>query len=138
VSGIKFSFAEQKVKRIAVTILALVYLSTSAGASLDIHYCMGKMVSAHLAFSPKQYCSKCGMKIAGGCCKDEFRSLKITDSHQPVFALQHQISERSISRPESIFQVRFFNTGNTVFSKNNSPPNRYPGSLHTLLCVFRI
>ena len=63
-----------------VFILALLYISTSVGATMHMHYCMGKLVSRGFAQNDSEYSSDCGLKESNqknkGCCKDEKRFLK--------------------------------------------------------------
>jgi len=68
-------------KRFLTTILALIYLSTSIGATVHLHYCMGKLVNWDFRQAKSHKCSKCGMdKLENsgenGCCKDEFKKIK--------------------------------------------------------------
>jgi hypothetical protein len=61
-------------------ILALLYISTSTGAAVHMHYCMGKMSGWGLLASRSDTCGKCGMekldKEDNGCCKDEIKLIK--------------------------------------------------------------
>lgn len=84
-----------RMKKLLVTILAFVYLTVSSGATINMHYCMGKLMNWDLANAPKNKCSTCGMDKAAhkGCCKDEHKTLKI---------------EKDQKTSESVFQ--FFST----------------------------
>ena len=67
-------------KRFILLISSLIYLSTSTGANLHLHYCMGKMAGWDLFQKDQKECSKCGMKTEGmndGCCKDEYQYVKL-------------------------------------------------------------
>src|SRR5258708_39522872 len=69
-------------KKFFVFILSLVYLTASTGATVHMHYCMGKLVEWGLQQDPKKKdkCSKCGMKNLAnkkGCCKDEQKHIQI-------------------------------------------------------------
>lgn len=66
-------------KKILVTILALVYLTVSSGATVNLHYCMGNLMSWDLSAKSKSKCGSCGMEKTGhkGCCHDEHKQLKI-------------------------------------------------------------
>jgi hypothetical protein len=61
-------------------ILAFLYLGSSAGANVDMHYCMGKLADWSLTHKKTNACPKCGMpKNIGkgkGCCKDEQKFFK--------------------------------------------------------------
>lgn len=86
-------------KKVFATILAIVYLSTSMGATVHLHYCMGKLVSWGLVGHNSKNCRICGMakKAADthcisarmGCCKDEQKLIKTSDA-QKIFASELQ------------------------------------------------
>jgi len=68
-------------KRVLISILAILYLTTSIGITLHYHYCMGKLVSWELREETKSNCSKCGMLLKSGsgdnrCCKNEWKHFK--------------------------------------------------------------
>ena len=76
-------------KKILVTILSLVYLTSSTGATLHLHYCMDKLVAWSFGGEKanKKSCPYCGMaktgedkhnaKQSNGCCKDEHKQVKV-------------------------------------------------------------
>ena len=73
-------------KKIVVAILAILYMSTATGATIHIHYCMGKLVNWSLWHSKEDKCSKCGMKKTdgkdSGCCKDEHKQIKLENDQK--------------------------------------------------------
>jgi hypothetical protein len=121
-------------KRILVSILAFLYLSTSMGATIHLHYCMGKLISWGLIDHESKSCMSCGMykETAGKdgfsaskkCCKDEHKEIK-TDKNQKVTSAEYQFfklcSDAQADRPDilSIFQ------GSSITIENpraNAPP----------------
>ena len=68
-------------KRILVSILAIVYLAATAGATVHMHYCMGDLAGWSLLDSKKDECTFCGMekKDSGnnGCCEDEHHKVQL-------------------------------------------------------------
>jgi hypothetical protein len=126
-------------KKILVTILALIYLVTSTGAAVNIHYCMGKVASVSLSHDKDEACGKCGMKTKGGCCKDEFKSVKIKDSHKQAAVYQSIVPPVLIVHStENIFQLSVPAQIARVIPNNNSPPGSSSRSLCVLNCIFRI
>lgn len=125
-------------KKVLVAILAIVYLVVSGGIAINIHYCMGKVASVDLVNSNDK-CGKCGMKTTGGCCKDEFKIVKLSDTHKliatdikifaPVALIDNTNSIFNSELPYSIIPAGF---------KNHSPPEPYGSSLTILYRVFRI
>jgi len=68
-------------KRFLATILAIIYLSTSMGATVHLHYCMGKLMDWGLLDHSDKDCTFCGMPTnpaakdctiaMKGCCHNE-------------------------------------------------------------------
>ncbi|MGN6438546.1 MAG: HYC_CC_PP family protein [Agriterribacter sp.] len=68
-------------KRLVATILAVLYLGSSTGATVHMHYCMNKLADWGLNHGEqKETCGNCGMekssKEDNGCCKDEHKFIK--------------------------------------------------------------
>ena len=66
-------------KKVVLTILAFTYLAVSSGATITLHYCMGRLVSWDLSSSHKKRCDNCGMEKSNhkkGCCRDEHKTLQ--------------------------------------------------------------
>jgi hypothetical protein len=68
-------------KRILVSILAIVYLAATAGATVHMHYCMGDLAGWSLINSKNNQCVYCGMEKKAtankGCCKDEHHQVQL-------------------------------------------------------------
>jgi hypothetical protein len=79
-------------KRFVAAILAVLYLGTSIGATVHLHYCMGKLMSWALMDKDSKNCSFCGMPKAAdgghcvaakdGCCKDQQKLIKVKGDHK--------------------------------------------------------
>ncbi|RYG06428.1 MAG: hypothetical protein EOO02_00615 [Chitinophagaceae bacterium] len=69
-------------KKLFISILALLYLAVATGVEMNIHYCMGEIASVEYGAPENGACSKCGMESKKGCCEDESKLLKLDDSHQ--------------------------------------------------------
>jgi hypothetical protein len=86
-------------KKFLVTILAFVYLSTSMGAIVHLHYCMGKLVSWGLIDKDSKNCLTCGMSKKSsqtgyltakmGCCEDKQLQVK-TEKDQKLVQSESQ------------------------------------------------
>ncbi len=85
-------------KKFITAILAVLYLGTSSGATIHMHYCMGKLADWGLGHNKSKTCGNCGMeksdKKDNGCCKDEHKFVKndndqkTAESFVTNFALQ--------------------------------------------------
>ncbi|WP_207511143.1 HYC_CC_PP family protein [Longitalea luteola] len=68
-------------KKFLVLIFALFYLGTSVGATVNLHYCMGRLVNWGLSLKHTDTCSKCGMEKVNskknGCCEDKYHVLQV-------------------------------------------------------------
>src|SRR5436190_9896017 len=85
-------------KKLLVFILSLVYLTASTGATVHMHYCMGKFVAWSLQHDSKtkDKCKKCGMKNSAnkkGCCKDEQKHIQI-EKNQKSTTLQYNFNKQ--------------------------------------------
>ena len=67
-------------KKLIVAILALVYITTSTGAVIRVHYCMGELADWSIGVDNSKTCGKCGMQVSeekdNGCCKDKHTFVK--------------------------------------------------------------
>ena len=73
-----------------ITILAFLYICSSTGATLQMHYCMGKLADWGLTHSASKTCNKCGMKKGphkyNNCCRDEHKFFKDKTDQQSIKA----------------------------------------------------
>ena len=140
------------VKRFLVTILALVYLSTSVGATVHMHYCMDKLVSWSFGHekSDKNSCPDCGIgktatdkhcgKECNGCCKDEQKQVKL-DNDQKVSEVTVYIAQlplETITPAFSNYSFEYVFSLTQKFPVINAPPQTGNVSLFVRNCVFRI
>lgn len=134
-------------KKFLTTILAFVYLSTSMGATVHLHYCMGKLISWGLADNESKNCNFCGMlktnpvcEIANkNCCKDEHKHIQ-TEKDQKASEFSFQSLKYS--------PVIFVGCNNletcyhhSIIAENpttNSPPLSNKVPVFVLNCVYRI
>ena len=96
-------------KKFLTAILAVLYLVTSTGATIHMHYCMGKLADWSLSESKSKSCPKCGMekshKSDNGCCKDEHQFLK-DDSAQKLSENNLQMLQLiSLAIPASFIEL---------------------------------
>lgn len=132
-------------KKFAVAILAVLYMSTSLGATIHLHYCMGKFFSWSLQQSNGSKCSRCGMEkkdkeVNKGCCKDEYKLLKIVKDQRLTgnnLLLDQPISEfKQDFFPDYSFSFR--NSLMEEYPKISDPPGSQNLSLLIFNCTFLI
>ena len=101
-------------KKTLATILAFIYLSTSMGATVHLHYCMGKLMSWGLIEKDGKNCATCGMAkkavntgcvtATTGCCKDELKQIK-TNKDAKLVQSEFQVLRLSPESVASNFQT---------------------------------
>ncbi|MFL5788778.1 MAG: HYC_CC_PP family protein [Flavisolibacter sp.] len=128
-------------KKFAATILAILYLVTSTGATIHMHYCMGKLKSSGLWRSGKHdACSTCGMPKKKGCCEDKHKILKLER--------QYNIQPSATYLTKPILEPPFdcYLSYRSIFASSsivhrpltNSPPGLGRVALYIANCVYRI
>jgi len=137
-------------KKFLSGILAIFYLSTSMGASIHMHYCMGKLISWGLVNHESRNCEYCGMpkfSAAGGnqiakkgCCSDEHKQLK-TDKDQKLpfgeFEFLKQIPD-VLSLQLNSLSIHPVSSGIINRPVANAPPDTPKLPLFIRFCNFRI
>ena len=130
-------------KNFLLCILAFAYLAASTGATVQLHYCMGKLADA--GFFKEERCGVCGMDkgIDGdnGCCKDEKETVKISiDQKYSTGSIFH--FEQPFTDPAALFtdfQPQFAELpDDKVPPVSHAPPRSQKNSVYLLNRNFRI
>lgn len=131
-------------KKFITAILAVLFISTSMGMTVHMHYCMDKLVAVKLWHTDKQddACSNCGMKKGSkkGCCKDEHKVVK-TDNYQKTDVTQIPVFENfPLSLPPQPFALDAIIYASRVkqLPYSNAPPDRSTVPIYIRNCVYRI
>lgn len=128
-------------KKIFTSILFVLYLTASSGATINFHYCMGEFIGIDVHAFSDNTCSNCGMakEKKKGCCSEKHTTLQLK---------KDQLVSTPVSVPENNFV--FINPTNfsekyyTLYTLNNKscaahrPPLIQTVSASVMLCVFRI
>lgn len=127
-------------KKICISILALIYMAVSSGIAMDLHYCMGKKAGVDLYGSASDTCGRCGMTEKDtGCCHDEFKFYKISDSHKVVSNdINLSAFETPIITTYFLFNWQMPDNVAPIAVNNHSPPDDTGPSACIMNCVFRI
>ena len=132
-------------KKVTVTILAILYMSASIGATINLHYCMGKLSGSDLwkGNDKSNKCGACGMLKARskkGCCKDEQKQVKLNTDQKIVdyFLKLIPISYTAILPNYITYQENLIPTLIEEYPIANGPPLRQTVPIFILNCVFRI
>ena len=129
-------------KKFLVTILAFIYLITTSGIVVTIHYCMGKLSSAEYGVAKVSKCDKCGMmetQKKKGCCHTESKIFKVDDSHNYVKS-NVDFSKIVIAAPVGFisFNQSLPGVEKALALKYHSPPDSRSSSVYLYNSVFRI
>ena len=125
-------------KKVFAFILAIVYLGSTVGATVHMHYCMDRLVNWTLKDEGNK-CNNCGMEKSDGCCKDESKFVKNSIDQSATGAIQ-LLQAPAIDTHLLITIV----TDNSSFSYINEYPVSHASPPKTGLdillhnCVFRI
>lgn len=137
-------------KRFLLTILALVYLFSSVGATVYRHYCMDKLVAWGVGQERdgQDACPYCGMAKTGntghcnkqfnGCCHDEHRQVKIEKDQKAVdesVKLANPLLPVTTPVPAALV---FVQTHTVAYPVTHAPPQAGKTALFIRNCVFRI
>src|SRR5258705_11087377 len=140
-------------KKFLATILAVIYLSTSMGATVHLHYCMDKLVAWGFGEKGmnKKSCPYCGMtkatntdkhcgKESKGCCKDEQKQVKIEKDQkvsEPGFVFNKLFIQSSSHASIKINCIYIFSPS-LEYPLTHAPPQTRNVSLFVRNCIFRI
>lgn len=131
-------------KRIGIFLLAWVYIISTAGTVLEIHYCMGHISGVHWGVPGSGTMTCCASKTMPGmhdspCCKTESKVLRVTDVHQPAtaYALPLAIPAATV-RPLCFLQAPLFSRSPVPVSVAHAPPPGLRSPLFVRNCSFRI
>lgn len=125
-------------KKVFALILAILYLGSTIGATVHLHYCMDQLVNWTLDDEGSK-CKNCGMEKDGNCCKDENKFVKNGLDQSRTSAIQ------ILQAPAINDHISFINVDeNYSFSYSNeyltshAPPIKTGVDILVLNCVFRI
>ncbi len=131
-------------KKFITAILAVLYLGTSTGAMIHMHYCMGKLANWGLGQQDSKTCGKCGMEKSdqkdNGCCKDEHKFFKDDSAQKVTERSLHLMQVVAVALPPDFTQLPqiAFTSITEECPVSNAPP-RTPGvPIYIRNCTFRI
>jgi hypothetical protein len=132
------------VKKFFALILSILYLTTSTGATVQLHYCMDKLIGWDLNGNNSEKCSRCGMDKSKshkkGCCKDEQKQVKVHNDQKLTESSIFQIQLLSQANPLSFdnYKIEAIQSLAQTFPVTHAPPRhqKVPGYLFN--CIFLI
>jgi hypothetical protein len=127
-------------KKILVSILAVIYLASSVGATVHLHYCMDKLINWSLLNSSGDKCEKCGMKKDGGCCKDENKFVKNNVDQKVAESAIQLIQMAALATPAALIypSEQYFFCLIQEYPISNAPPRSNGVGIYILNSIFRL
>lgn len=127
-------------KKIVVIILLFTYAFASSDASVELHYCMGKLAGWGFEHTPKDGCGNCGMqKPDNSCCHDKQIQAKVDKEQQAVYNNISFVNNHFATIPFYMtIEVILVNAKTLVHPSIHAPPLVNDISAHLLNCNFRI
>ena len=125
-------------RKAVIAILALLYIITTSGVVVNVHYCMGAIASVTYGHETPESCGKCGMKEKAGCCHSELKVVKLDDAHQQSIKAEQlaQVAELPVVYFETAVAV--CNSHKDFVNSYHSPPDNRINSVYLHTNVFRI
>lgn len=133
-------------KKLILLIVSLVYLGTTTGAGIHLHYCMNKYTGWDLdyTYSNASSCDNCGMAKGIGqdnrCCKDQHILVKNTSDQKNVEAGMLLMQAPAVTTISSLFVP--VQAGYASLAKikpvSNAPPRTGNIPVYLLNRLFRI
>jgi hypothetical protein len=137
-------------KKLFTSLLAILYLSTSMGATVHLHYCMGKLASWGLIDHESKNCAKCGMikRIPAArcmaakedCCRDEHKQINSSQDQKlsPPEYIKYNIFSQAIALKEPALENTQCFSITAEFPNTNAPPLTGKLPLFVLYRNFRL
>ena len=131
-------------KKFITAILAVLYIGSSVGASVHMHYCMGKVAEWSIRQIDSKTCGTCGMEKAestdNGCCKDEHKFFKDDSAQKITESNMQMLQQLSITMPSSYMVLPIVDfpsvTEENPFS--HAPPRTGGVAVYIRNCIFLI
>lgn len=131
-------------KKVLAFILLFVYLGTSTGATVRLHYCMGELAGWGLKDVPSETCGSCGMEKKdakdNGCCKDEHKFVKGKEDQKTAEAAFQLMQVAATAVPVSFFELTHVHLPSIAEENpvSNAPPRSRAVAVYILHRTFLI
>ncbi len=131
-------------KKLLIAILALVYIGTSTGVTLHMHYCMEKLAGWEFGHNNSNTCSQCGMEKSeekdNGCCRDEHKFIKNDADQKTAEVTFHLLLLQVVALPVSFIEIPFKDFASLTEQNpiSHAPPQPCSIAVYIRNCVFLI
>ena len=128
-------------KKTLVAILLIIYTFAASGASVDLHYCMGKLTGWDFDYTSKGDCYNCGMQTRPdkGCCDNKQIHSKVDKDQQAAYNNISFANDNFAIVPHYTIADDVFINRNTITHHSiHAPPLINDNPTYLLNCNFRI
>lgn len=128
-------------KKALVSILLFIYTLAVSGASVDLHYCMGKFIGLDFDYSLKKDCHNCGMPAIDkkGCCNNKQIQVKVDGDQQATYNNISLENDYILIIPAyKVIDDIIINLKSVAHPSIHSPPLAENKPTYLLNCNFRI
>ena len=137
-------------KKCIAAILAVLYLSTSMGATVHLHYCMGKLAAwtfqdpattgDFLCGMPQTPASQGCSLAEKDCCRDEYHQIKTGKDHQLVSTALEVVKGSAVATtlPRVLAVSPYIASLTLTLPAVNGPPIESGVPVFLRNCTFRI
>lgn len=132
-------------RKLLFSILAFIYMVATTGATMHMHYCMGRLADTGFFEEEGGHCSLCGMEKTGdddnGCCNDEKETVKISidQKYSPASVFYFDQLFTQLPAVFTGFQPQWFiEVGDKVPPVSHAPPRSPQVPEYLMNCHFRI
>ena len=125
-------------KKFITFIVAILFLSTSSGATIRMHYCMGKLADWGLMYRDSTKCENCGMEESdtkdNGCCKDENKFIKNVSEQKVVESVSINFTLTILDLPPFLFSLSDIYDVSSIeeYPLSHAPPRSYKTPVYLL------
>lgn len=136
-----FYLCQTAVKKVFAFILALLYFATTIGATVHLHYCMGRLVEVGLHQRTSEACSECGMLISqsgNDCCKEKQQQVKIEKEHQKADVDYQPLVPIAPAASFAVLPAVALASLAEKHPTGHAPPRSTAPAIYKRNCVFRI
>lgn len=128
-------------KKFLVLIVLSLYITSSIGVCISMHFCVGKRTSTSILSNTLPKCPCGSEKMKSNCCKDKLVTFTIDDYQKNESSLSINfktlISFVAIAFPPTNSNNELVGKRDIVF-KQYPPPDKYKNPLYILNQVFLI
>lgn len=131
-------------KKFVAAILIVLYFGTSTGATVHMHYCMGKLADWSLGHNKSRTCANCGMEKSdekdNGCCKDEHKFVKNDNDQKAAESFVINFSLQVIDLPVEYFSASEIRVASLTekYPVSHAPPRSNGVAVYIRNCTFLI